>query len=64
VFKEVVLRAYGEKLVGPAPRFPAEIEQHISEFLKNNTVGDTAITEAMAIPVGRSVDFRIQLEVR
>jgi membrane carboxypeptidase/penicillin-binding protein len=29
VFREVVLSAYGEELVGPAPRFPAEMEQHI-----------------------------------
>ena len=29
VFKEVVLRAYGEKVLGPAPRFPAEIERDI-----------------------------------
>ena len=64
VFKEVVLRAYGGKLVGPAPTFPAEIEQHISEFLKNNAVGATAITEVTATPAGRSVDFRIQLEAR
>src|SRR6202022_2638312 len=34
VFKEVMLKAYGKKLVGPVPRFPAEMEHHIYEFLK------------------------------
>ncbi|HYW42621.1 MAG TPA: transglycosylase domain-containing protein [Bryobacteraceae bacterium] len=48
VFKEVVLKAYGEKLVGPVPRFPAEMEQHIDVFLKNNVMDTTAITEAIA----------------
>jgi penicillin-binding protein 1A len=38
VFREVMLKAYGEKLVGRAPRFPAEMEQHIDEFLKTDVV--------------------------
>jgi len=33
-----MLKAYGEKLVGRAPRFPAEMEQHIDEFLKTDVV--------------------------
>jgi membrane peptidoglycan carboxypeptidase len=36
VFKEIMQRAYGEKLVGPVPRFPAEMEQRIDEFLKDD----------------------------
>ena len=59
VFKEVVLKAYGEKLVGPAPRFPAEMEQHIDEFLKNNAIGTTAITQAMASPARQYGDLRV-----
>jgi penicillin-binding protein 1A len=42
VFREVVRRAYTEKLVGPVPRFPAEIEQHIDEFLKNSPMDGVA----------------------
>ena len=38
VFREVMLKAYGEKLVGRAPRFPAKMEQHIDEFLKTDVV--------------------------
>jgi hypothetical protein len=31
-----MLRAYGEKLVKPAPQFPAELERRIDEFLKDD----------------------------
>jgi membrane peptidoglycan carboxypeptidase len=40
VFREIVTGAYGKKLVGPAPRFPAEMEQRIDVYLK----GDLAET--------------------
>ena len=33
IFREVVLRIYKDGLVGPAPRFPREIEQGIDEYL-------------------------------
>ena len=36
VFKEIVLRAYGEKLVGPVPEFPAEMEQRIDVYLNGD----------------------------
>jgi membrane carboxypeptidase/penicillin-binding protein len=37
VFKEIMLRVYGEKFAGPAPKFPAQIEQNISAYLKNDS---------------------------
>jgi hypothetical protein len=58
VFKEVVLRAYGEKLLGPAPRFPAEMEQHIDAFLENNVVDTAAIAEVIAAPAKPYGDLR------
>jgi penicillin-binding protein 1A len=33
IFREIVLRIYKDGLVGPAPRFPREIEQGIDEYL-------------------------------
>jgi membrane carboxypeptidase/penicillin-binding protein len=36
VFREIVLGAYGKKLVGPAPQFPAEMEQRIDVYLKGD----------------------------
>ena len=38
VFREIVTGAYGKKLVGPAPRFPAEMEQRIDVYLKGDLV--------------------------
>jgi penicillin-binding protein 1A len=34
VFREIILKVYQEKLVGPAPRFPVEIEENIDAYLK------------------------------
>jgi penicillin-binding protein 1A len=48
VFREVMLKAYVEKLVGRAPRFPAEMEQHIDEFLKDSVTDDANITAVIA----------------
>jgi penicillin-binding protein 1A len=50
VFREVVLRAYGEKLVRPVPRFPAEMEQHIDVYLKNEEMDAAPITDLIALP--------------
>jgi penicillin-binding protein 1A len=50
VFKEVMVKAYGDKLVGPVPRFPAEMEQHIDEFLKKDIMDTTVIAVATAAP--------------
>jgi penicillin-binding protein 1A len=38
VFKEIALRVYTEKLIGPAPQFPAEMEQSINEYLQDGPV--------------------------
>jgi membrane peptidoglycan carboxypeptidase len=58
VFKEVVLRAYGEKLLGPVPRFPVEMEQRINAFLKNEVIDTTAITALIAAPVQQYGGFQ------
>ena len=50
VFRDVMLKAYGEKLVGGAPRFPAEMEQHIDEFLKDSVTDDAAALAVIAFP--------------
>ena len=41
VFKELMLKVYREKLVGPAPTIPAQMEQNINDYL----AGRTAVTE-------------------
>jgi penicillin-binding protein 1A len=50
VFRELMFRAYGEKRVGPVPRFPAEMEQHISEFLESDKPDTTPIMQVIAAP--------------
>ena len=56
VFKEVLLRAYGQKLLGPAPRFPAEMEQHINAFLESE-VTDTAVSRISPSPAHKIASF-------
>jgi membrane carboxypeptidase/penicillin-binding protein len=56
VFKEVLLRAYGQKLLGPAPRFPAEMEQHINVFLGSD-VTDTAVSRISPSPAHKIASF-------
>jgi membrane carboxypeptidase/penicillin-binding protein len=36
VFREIILRVYQEKLVGPAPQFPAEMEENIDAYLRGD----------------------------
>ena len=42
VFKEIALGVYCEKLAGPVPEFPAQMEMSINRYLKNDSVkGET-----------------------
>ena len=34
VFREIILKVYQEKLIGPAPRFPVEMEENIDAYLR------------------------------
>jgi penicillin-binding protein 1A len=38
VFKEITLRVYHERLAGPVPEFPAQMEQSINNYLKSESV--------------------------
>jgi hypothetical protein len=42
VFKEIAVRGYAEKLVGPAPQFPPEMEQSIDNYLEGSVVKSLA----------------------
>jgi len=41
VFKELMLRVYREKLVGPVPMFPAQMEKNINDYLAGRTAAAT-----------------------
>lgn len=38
VFKELMLKVYREKLVGPVPQFPPQMEQNINDYLSGGSV--------------------------
>jgi penicillin-binding protein 1A len=38
VFREIALRVYADKLVGPVPQFPADMEQSINDYLEGGLV--------------------------
>jgi penicillin-binding protein 1A len=42
VFREIMLKVYGEKLAGPVPEFPVEMEQRISVYLNSGPVETAA----------------------
>jgi len=53
VFKEIMLRVYRDKLVGPVPEFPAQIEQRINDYLKGDSVSPPDLSNPPA-PVSAS----------
>jgi hypothetical protein len=46
VFKEIMLKAYGEQLVGSVPEFPPEIERSITSYLNPGSVEPAVAAEA------------------
>ena len=62
VFREVMSRVYGEKVLGRAPRFPAEMERHIDMFLQNDAA-NTHVLAVMAPPARQGSDFLIRLDI-
>jgi len=40
-----MLRVYREKLVGPVPEFPAQMEQNINAYLKGGSARTAAVTD-------------------
>jgi len=38
VFKQLMLKVYREKLVGPVPEFPAQMEQNINDYLAGDSI--------------------------
>jgi penicillin-binding protein 1A len=55
VFKEIMLRVYGDKLAGPVPEFPARIERNISDYL----AGDSAEKRRWQILLSRQCPNKV-----
>ena len=45
VFKEIMLRIYRERLAGPVPAFPDQMEENINNYLKDEPVEGGLLTE-------------------
>jgi penicillin-binding protein 1A len=56
VFKEIMLRVYKEKLAGPVPEFPAQMEQNITAYLEGHSAGTAAVTDT---PLAAMSDFQV-----
>ena len=51
VFKELMLGVYREKLVGPVPEFPAQMEKNINAYLAGGSIAAGASLSANSAPV-------------
>lgn len=47
VFKDLMLKVYRESLVGPAPTFPARMEENINDYLAGGSVATAASLSAL-----------------
>jgi len=57
VFREIVLRAYGKKLVGTAPTFPAGMEQRIDAYLNGDSVETSVGSNVPLAPMPAAFPF-------
>ena len=46
VFKEIMLRVYRERLAGPVPEFPPQMEQSINHYLKSESAEGASLPES------------------
>jgi penicillin-binding protein 1A len=56
VFREIILQVYRDKLVGPAPRFPAEMEENIDAYLRGEIPPKDATGFVNSLGVTRFAD--------
>jgi penicillin-binding protein 1A len=55
-FREIILKVYQEKLAGPAPRFPIEMEENIDAYLRRELPAKDSLGFVNPTSVTRSVD--------
>jgi penicillin-binding protein 1A len=60
VFRDLMLKVYGDKLVGPVPRFPVVMEQNITSYL-NRPPPTVDASLAVALPIDAPLPPRVQL---
>jgi penicillin-binding protein 1A len=57
VFKEITLRVYRERLAGPVPEFPAQMEQRINHYLESESVRGASPPESAQNRINLSRHF-------
>ena len=60
VFREVMLKTYQAKLVGPAPSFPANMEKNIAEYLSGNSAEKEAMRSFHSPDGGEAAEDRVK----
>jgi hypothetical protein len=55
-FREIILKVYQDKLVGPAPRFPVEMEENIDAYLRRELPPKDATGFVNPVSVTRFAD--------
>jgi hypothetical protein len=60
VFREVMLKTYQAKLVGPVPVFPASMESNIAEYLSGNFAEKEAMRFFNSPDAGAAEDDRVR----
>jgi penicillin-binding protein 1A len=60
VFREVMLKTYQAKLVGPAPSFPADIEKNIAAYLNGESTEEEARRFFNSPDAGQTEDSRVR----
>jgi len=63
VFKEIMLNVYREKLVGPVPEFPPEMEQRISIYLNSSPVEIAAVANASLAGMFESCGLNVRATI-
>ena len=60
VFREIILKIYQQELVGPAPRFPVEMEESIDAYLRGELPPNDATRFMNPLGVQKFADDRTQ----
>jgi penicillin-binding protein 1A len=60
VFREVMLKTYQAKLVGPVPSFPANMENNIAEYLSGNFTANEAMRIFNSPYGGKDTEDRVK----
>jgi penicillin-binding protein 1A len=60
VFREIMLKTYQEKLVGPVPLFPADMEKNIDAYLRGEFAGKEEARSLTSPDTIKAADDRIE----